>query len=520
MLLCYSVKKLTLLILAGVAAAPLSAQSDGLTRKSMPAGFTPELDAYIARAVREWEVPGLAIAIVRNDSVLVAKGYGVRELGKSDLVDENTLFDIASLSKSFTAAAAAILVDEGKLRWDDYVTRHLPTLRFPDPYLTEHVTLRDVLSHRTGLNPSNWIVYIMGEGRDLEALHRVPHLKTSAEFRTSLVYANIGYTVAGAVTAAVAKMPWADFVETRLIKPLGMTRSYVNGDVPATGNVARPHAVLGGKQVVIRSSSSEQDGPSGGVRSTASDMARWLRFQINRGELDGRRLISERAMEEMHSPQVIIPTTVAMRRARLVEGFAAYGMGWQIMDFRGRKMLWHSGNADGMPGYMAILPEQRIGVAVLLNSWIAPTLHGAIASRIFDTLLGVEPRDFSAEALAGVRSQRSREEEGRHWLAEQLATRREPAHPLASYAGVYEDSLYGPIRVWLEQGRLSMQLGRGAIADLLPHGGDSLFVDWRDPVFHEILATHVTFVAAAGGSIVRLVMPVARDTVAAVRPSR
>ncbi len=514
------VKKLTVcLAFLAIGAEALAAQSDSLTKRSAPTGFPLELDSYIAKAVRDWEVPGVAIAVVRNDTLLVAKGYGVRELGKPELVDGNTLFDVASLTKSFTAAGAAILVDEGKLRWDDYVRRHLPSLRFPDQYLDQHLTLRDVLSHRTGLNPSNWMVRLMGEERDMDALHRVPYLKTSAEFRTTLVYANIGYTVAGAVIAAVAKVPWDEFIQTRLIKPLGMTSSYVNEDTPTSGNVARPHAVLGGKQVPIRTSR-EDDGPSGGVRSTANDMARWLRFQINRGELDGKRLVSERSMEEMHSAQIIIPTTAAMRRARLVETLAAYGMGWQVMDFRGRKLLWHSGNADGMPSYMAVLPDQRIGVVVLINSWIAPTLHGAIASRVFDTLLGVEPRDFSAEALAGVRAQRAREDAGRHWLAEQLATRRDPAHPLAAYAGVYEDSLYGPIRVWLEQGKLAMQLARGEIADLTPHGGDSLFVNWRDPVFHEIMATHVTFVPGAGGRIASLLMPVARDTVTAIRSPR
>lgn len=517
----FDVKKLTAAVaFSTLAATSLIAQSDGLTKRVIPAGFPAELDAYIAKAVRDWEAPGLAIAIVRNDSLLIAKGYGVRELGKPELVDGNTLFDVASLSKSFTAAGAAILVDEGKLRWDDYVRRHLPSLHFPDPYLDRHLTLRDVLSHRTGLNPSNWIVRLIGEGRDLDALHRVPFLKTSAEFRTTLVYSNIGYTVAGAVTAAAAKMPWAEFIQTRLIEPLGMTSSYVNGDVPASGNVARPHAVINGKQVPIRTSSGVQDGPSGGLRSTANDMARWLRFQINRGELEGKRLISERSMEEMHSPQIIFPTTAAMRRARLVETVAAYGLGWQVMDFRGRKLLWHSGNADGMPSYMAILPDQRIGVVVLVNSWIAPTLHGAIVSRVFDTLLGLEPRDFSGEALPGVRAQRAREEEGRRWVAEQIATRRDPAHPLAAYAGVYEDSLYGPIRVWLEQGKLAMQLARGEIADLTPHGGDSLFVNWRDPVFREMVATHVTFVPDAGGRMTNLIMPVARDTVTAVRAPR
>lgn len=520
MLNASDVKKLTALpVLLALVAASLSAQGDSLTKRRPPAGFTAELDAYIAQAVRDWEVPGIALAVVRNDTVLVAKGYGVRELGKPDLVDGNTLFDIASLTKSFTAAGAAILVDEGKLRWDDLVRQHVPSIRFPSAYLDSNVTLRDVLSHRTGLNPSNWIMRFLGEARDLEPLHRVRYLKTSAPFRTTLVYSNIGYTIAGAVTAAAAKVPWAEFIQTRLVKPLGMDSSYVNGGVPASGNVARTHVVLGGRQQPVRASAGVQDGPSAGVRSTASDMARWLRFQINRGELDGKRLVSERAMEETQSPQLIIPVPASFRRARLVEFFPAYGLGWQVMDYRGRPMMWHSGSADGMPSYMAILPNQRLGVVVLVNSWIAPTLHGAIVQRILDTYLGVELRDWSAEALAGAKAQRAREAAALRALAEHAALRGEPAHPLAAYAGVYADSLYGPIRVWVEQGRLALQMGRGEVADLTSHGGDSAFVRWRDPLFGETFSTHATFTADAGGHIVRLSMPLARDTITAARSS-
>lgn len=514
MTLLSDVKKLTALL---VLAVPLGAQQS-LTRK--PAGFTPELDAYIAKAVRDWELPGLAIAVVRNDSLLVAKGYGVREMGKPDPVDGNTLFDVASLTKSFTAAGAALLVDEGKLRWDDYVRQHLPSVRFPDPYLDKHVTLRDLLSHRTGLNPSNWIIRFVGEGRDLEPLHRVAHLKTSGEFRASFVYSNIGYTTAGAMIAAVAKMPWAELIQKRLIEPLGMTSSYVNGSMPKSGNVARPHAVLGGKQQPIRESSDFVDGPSAGVRSSARDMARWLRFHINRGELDGKRLLSERVMEEMHSPQQIFATTPAMRRARMVEnGFGAYGLGWQVMDYRGHRMSWHSGNANGMPVYMAILPDEKVGVVVLLNSWIAPVLHGAIAQKVFDVLLGYEGGDYAGEALASAKRMREAEERGVRANAAMLALRGEPARPLSEYAGVYEDSLYGPIRLWIEQGRLALQMGpRGEIADLTPHGGDSMHVKWRDPVFAELLSAHVTFAEEKGSRSLRMLL--ARDTVTAARKTR
>ena len=188
-------------------------------------GFTPELDASIQRAMEEWQVPGLAIAVVRNDSVLVAKGYGVRELGKPGRVDAHTVFDIASLSKSFTAAGAAVLVDEGKLAWDDPVRRHLPWMEFPDAYLTREVTLRDLLSHRTGLEAANFMFRFTGYDRR-EMLSRVRWMRPQAPFRTQLVYNNILYAAAGEVSAAAAGTSWAELVRSRLLTPLGMTESY------------------------------------------------------------------------------------------------------------------------------------------------------------------------------------------------------------------------------------------------------------------------------------------------------
>src|SRR6266850_1565592 len=398
-----------------------------------PAAMPPELDRYISKALSDWSVPGLAVAIVKDDQVVAAVGYGVRELGKPDPVDGETIFDIASLTKSFTAAGAAVLVDEGKLRWDDRVRDRLPRVTFADAYIDHEVTLRDLLSHRTGLQPANALFYFTSYDRD-EILRRVQFLKVQAPFRTAMVYSNILYTVAGELTAAAAGTSWADLIRHRLIEPAGM-RSTTVETRPSGSNVARPHAVIDGVQRPIRPFDFTMVGPSSSIYTNARDMARWLRLQLNDGTLDGRQIISHASMVEMQTPQIIIGTTPEMRRARLVEHFPGYGFGWQIMDYRGEPMLWHSGNADGMPSYMAILPRLKLGVAVMINTWGAPTLHGALASRILDSYLGVPPVDWSGDALARHKSGLQGVSEQRKAVAALRAVRSKADRPLTDYVG-------------------------------------------------------------------------------------
>lgn len=467
------------------------------------------LDDYIAKAVQDWKVPGIAVAVVRGDSVFAA-GYGVRALGKPALVDAHTVFDVASLTKSFTAAAAAILVDEGKLRWDDPIRRHLPSLHFPDSLLDREVTLRDLLSHRVGLNPSNWMFRFLGEEGQPATLARVRYLKPQIPLRTNLLYSNYGYVIAGEAIAAAARMPWADVVRTRLLEPLGMRESFVNGDLPNEGNVARPHAWVNGREQEIRSGSGEQDGAAAGVRSTVLDMAQWLRFQLNNGELDGKRLISTRSMEDMRSPQVIIAATAAMRASRLVTFFGGYGMGWQVMDYRGHPIMWHSGSGDGIAAYMAILPNERTGVVVLINSWTGLTLHGAIVNRVMDHYLGAAPRDWAGEQLA-------RNPAPNTSGPMQMQDRTKLARAATAYAGEYADGLYGPIHVQSTSAGLTLQMNRGEVADVYPLAGDTLHVHWRDPLFGEMFSTSIIFKIDQTGRAMSLWMPLARDTVTAVR---
>jgi CubicO group peptidase (beta-lactamase class C family) len=483
-----------------------------LATLSASAQMPPALDAYIEKARADMGVPGIAVTIVRDGKLVVAKGYGVRELGKPERVDADTMFDTASLSKSFTAAAVATLVDEGKMEWDHPVLRHLPGFELSDPYRTGSTTMRDLLAHRVGVEQGNWVFRITNYDT-AEVLRRMRFLKVREPFRGGMIYSNIGYSAAAEAAAHAAGMPFSDLVRTRLVEPLGMRASTVGVEHTLAPNHASPHGMVEGVHRPIRNKKAFAILGANAVNSTARDMANWLLFQLGDGTWEGKRIISTAVMREMHSPQIVIPTSPEMRAARGVHFFAGYGLGWQVMDFRGHPMLWHSGSNDGMPVYMAILPADDIGVCVMTNSWVSGVLHGALAARILDTLLGVkEPRDWAGEVI-------------KRQLAEQppappaRVENTKPSLPLEAYAGTYEDPVHGSMVVTHADGRLTLQFGGGELADLQHWHYDTFRVLWQDRVY-EFVDTLAAFGMDATGRTDRFDMRLNRDVITALRAGR
>jgi CubicO group peptidase (beta-lactamase class C family) len=467
--------------------------------------LTPAIDTFIEKAMREKQVPGIAVAVVSADRVLAIRGYGIRQSGRPEHVDGDTLFNIASLTKSFTAAAAAVLVDEGRLHWDDPVRRWRPDVQLGDPWVSREVTLRDLLSHRTGIDAGDTSWLFTGFDR-AGVIRRLGYMKPQAPFRTRQVYANSLYTLGGEVAAAAAGSSWEELVRSRLLRPLRLSAT---GFGPPLGpNVASPHAILGGKLRPIRQVDYTNIGPAGGLHSSARDMATWLRFQLGRGMLDGRRYISEEAMDEMHEPQILIPTTPRMRAARQVDFFAAYGLGWTIMDYRGHPMFWHSGSAEGMPTYMAVLPKDDLAIVVLTNSWEASLLRGEIAGKIFDHLLRLAPTPESppSPAITVAASPKP-----------PATMARRPSLPFAVYSGTYRNDLYGDILVTLAGSVPSLQIGRGQTARIEPIGGDSFRVIWNDPVYAETYPSTATFRIDPSGKATGLLLALGDEDVEAAR---
>ena len=517
-LLASCVKKMALVPIRGATALAvlallgphhLSGQQGGSGTGQFPA----ELDRYITKVLADGEIPGLAIAVVRNDSVLVAKGYGVRELGKPGLVDEHTIFDIASIAKSFTATAAAILVDRGVLRWDDPVRLHLKDLVLPTPGLTDSATIRDFLSHRTGLESANTMWARTAINR-AEVLRRMRHLPVALPLRREMLYSNVGYTVAGEAAAAAAGTSFEALLRDLIIRPLGLTRTTWSYERAASmPNLAVSHATYAGRQQPVRRETQRHStAPAGAVQSSVLDLTRWMRLHLNLGVLDGKRLVSDSAMRELQTRQTGIPTTSAMRAARLVESDSAqvgYGIGWQVLDYRGHPMRWHSGNGNGQIAYMTLLPRDRLGVVVVVNTWSVPLIHAAIVNRILDTYLGYPLRDWAGEALARVPAVRVAEDSVAG-VIEAMKTDALPPLPLRAYAGRYDEPLYGPVQVRAGPGGLTLQMGEGETADLEYHGTAGFYVRWRDPFVREYWRTHLTF-EALGDSVVSLSTRIGRD---------
>lgn len=489
-----------------------------------------ELDAYVDAALREWDIPGAAIVVVRDGRPIAFKAYGVREIGRPEPIDGDTIFDAASLAKSFTAAAIATLVDERRLSWDDPVQKVLPAIEFPDPYLTANVTLRDLLSHRTGVAATNGAWYFSRLTRT-QVLGLVKNMRIDAPFRTRLVYSNVGYTIAGEAAAAAAGMSWEDLVTRRLIVPLGMTRTTADFEAaPSMGNCASGHAMIGAAnsyedpslkgyahRPTPRETTRKSVAPCGAIQSSAADLATWMIFQLGDGTFHGQRILSVESLNQMHSPQVIIGANPAMRAARQVRFFPAYGLGWQVMDYRGQPLLWHTGSGDGQRVYMALFPEVHLGVVVLLNSSKIETLHGALVARITDHYLELPTRDYCAELRdPWAADLRAWEDAVRQRLGSRR-TNTTPSLVLSAYAGTYRAQLGLSGAVAEEGGGLSMRYASGERATLEHWNDDTFVARWENPLHAETHFTLVSFETGERGKIARVHMTLFRDAVDAVR---
>ena len=419
----------------------------------------PGLDAYITKAMADWKMPGLAIAIVRNDSVLWAKGYGVRTFGSNDRVDDKTLFEIGSSSKSFTATIVAMLVTDGKMRWDDRLTNYLPTFQLQDPVANAEVTIRDALTHRAGLTRAELSWMYAGISRD-EVLRRVRFLKPAYPFRSRWNYQNVMFAAAGEAAAKAASTTWEELTQHRIFEPLGMATSLPLAPKNRSGiaNLATPHAARRDTVYTLPPMHMANVAPAGSIISNARDMAQYLRFQLGDGTFNGKRLVSAAALRQTHTPQMLMGGGEGGGGGEgdSLTRFSTYGMGWMVQDYR-RNLMWqHGGNTDGMTTAMGMLPDHKIGVVVLSNMYGAQ-LPGVLMRYIFDRQLGVPVRDLSAEALTRVATQRRRADSTERAQAALRVAGAQPPLPLSAYAGTYADSLYGEAVVSETGGKLVMQ---------------------------------------------------------------
>ncbi len=454
-------------------------------------------DRWVEQGVRDWRIPGLAVAVVKDDSVVFARGYGAHEVGGRTRVDTHTRFAIGSTTKAMTALALLMLQDEGKLRLDDPVIRYLPALQLYDPVMTREITVRDLLTHHTGL-PGSDLLWSGGDYSTAEIIRRMRWLRPISSFRNAYNYQNVQYAMAGEVVSAVSGMPWDQFVTQRIHAPLGMAETVpLLSGLAGAPNVSQPHLVI--RDTVRRIANRPVDpvAAAGSVWSSVSDMARWMRFVLDSGRVGGRRLVSEAAFVDWLTPQVVIPKaafypTTAFTRPHQIN----YALGWFLHDYRGMHVAMHTGSIDGQIAIIGLVPDQKLGVYVLANLDHAELRH-AIMLRAFDMYGGGPMRDWSADlrTLYGDLDAQANAALARQKAQRVMGTR--PSLELAQYVGTYEDALYGQVRVTMDGAKLRVAFGKGFTGVMEHWHYDTFAVTWDDIRAGE---GQVTFTLGAAGA--------------------
>lgn len=486
---------------------------------SLPARAAPpqDLDAYSARVLQTFDVPGMALSIVEDGKTVFAKGYGVRELGRPQAVDERTIFPIGSNTKAFTATALAILADRGRIGWDDRVIDHLPAFRMWDAYVTREMTIRDLLVHHSGLGLGAGDLLFAPETtftRD-EIVERLRYIEPKTSFRSGFAYDNILYVVAGQVVAAVADTSWDDFVRRNIFEPLDMADSVPTSSESRARDRTAVHAKadgpvrgLGPLRALAHVPSVHNVAAAGGIGASATDMARWLAVHLEGGAIPGssRRLFSAEQGREMLTPQTLIPVRPPPPPlAQAQANFRAYALGWTVQDYRGHKIASHTGGVLGAVSLMVLLPEKHVGLAVLTNAEEDAALR-SIAWKVLDHYLDAPSQDWIAAndevrraALAAAQAE----------LQQQLVTRASDTHPslpLPAYAGVYRDPWYGDVivRERRDGAKIGLEIefsrSPGMTGALEPWQYDTFRTRWQNPLIED---AYVTFSLDAFGRIAR-----------------
>jgi CubicO group peptidase (beta-lactamase class C family) len=497
--------------IATPAAAPVSVIA--------PATAAPvfNLDADANRVLKTFDVPGIAIAIVKDGKVVLAKGYGVRKLGDPKPVDGKTLFEVASNSKAFTATALAMLVDEGKLSWDDPVTKHLPGFQMYDSYVTGAMTVRDLLTHRSGLGlgAGDLLWWPSTDFSTEEIITQLRHVKSATSFRASYAYDNLLYIVAGKIIAEKAGKPWGAAISERILAPVGMTGTKTSvADMLATDDYAAPHSKINDKAAVVKPMPVPNAVGAVGINTNAEDIARWMNVLLNHGKMEnGTQLISAKQAAELWTEQT--PMKIRDPKPGLEAtkpNFYAYGLGFNLRDYKGRKIAMHGGALQGFYSTVLMVPEEKLGIAILTNAENSPAM-ASLYWRILDQYLSVPPSDWIKLYADQEAAAHKEELERQGKEVSSRAAKSSPSLPLASYDGEYEDAWYGKVTIRAEGKKHIMRFTRtpDLTGELEHFQHDTFIVRWKERNFNA--DAYVSFALNPDGSIERMKMaPISTET--------
>lgn len=446
-----------------------------LPAQQQPAFVTDSLDTYITREMAAWNLPGLAIAIVKDGKAIVSKGYGVTEIGKDQKVNDETLFQVASCSKAFTATSLALLAQQKKLSLDDTVTKWMPGFKLYDPLASQQVTVRDLLCHRIGLQTfqgdfANWDSNLSRK----QIIGLMAKQKPVNGFRAQFGYCNAAYLTAGEIIPIVTGQSWDAFVKATFFDPLDMKRSSTTyASIKSDANACKPHSKWEGKEIVLPYDNIDNLGPAASVNSCVKDFSHWLLMQLDSGRFNGKEVVPFSVLQETRKPQTIMPGT-----SSLFPGmhFQAYGLGWYMADFYGKKVIWHNGGAGGFLSTTCFVPELNLGIVVFTNS-DNNAMYNALRYQILDAYLGLPYRNYSAIYRASfLKNEAKADKEVFDWKNNVAKNPGLPV-PAKSFMGMYENPVYGKMNITVQEGKIGATFEHHpSMFAKLEYMGDSTFL--------------------------------------------
>jgi len=454
-----------------------------IVAQETPSFVKDSLDAYVEKALTDWQIPGVAVCVVKDGKVVVMKGYGVKEIGKTDKVDENTLFMIGSNSKAFTGTALAMLEAEKKLSLDDHVQKWLPDFKLYDPWVAKEANIRDLLCHRLGFETFQGdFIYFDSDLTTAEVREKFGKVKPLYSFRNKWGYTNAAFMTAGEIIPKVTGKTWAEFLKERIFTPLEMTNTLaLTKDIEAAPNKASAHTVAQGVLKKIPYGHIDNLAPAGSISSSVNDLSHWVMMQLNNGSYNTKQVVPAAAIGETWKPQSILGN--GGHRFNKAH-FSLYGLGWFLQEYSGRKIVAHTGGVNGFVTSVTLVPEEKLGIIVLTNT-DANNFFESLKNEIMDAYLGLPYRNYSQVQLARFNNNQQEEANWLKKMQDTVVMHIATTLPVAAYAGTYEHEVYGKMTIASESGKLVARFEHhhGRFATLEPLGGNKFLATFNDPLY-------------------------------------
>ena len=452
-------------------------------KDSLPSFVKDSLDSYVQSGLIDWQIPGVAVCIVHNGQVVLMKGYGVKELGTNDKVDEHTLFMIGSNTKAFTATALAILESEKKIDLNDKVQKWWPGFKMYDPWVAKEVMIRDLLCHRIGMETFQGdFIYWTSDLTSDQVIEKFGKLKPKYGFRSKWGYTNAAFLTAGMLIPKITGKSWSSFIKERLFTPLGMNETIaLSADLPGVKNKALAYTKANGEITKIPFGMIDNLAPAGSISSSVNDLSHWVLMQLNSGSYNGTQVVPASAIAQTRVPNSILGNGGSIFNK---SHFALYGLGWFLQEYAGRKIVSHTGGVNGFVTSVTLIPEEKLGIVVLTNT-DANEFYEALKWEIMDTYLGLPYRNYSKVYLSG---QQQQDAVNKKWLnseKDSVVMNLKPELPLSAYTGMYKHEVYGTMNITITGKNLLMKFQHhpNLTGKLEPLGGNRFLCSYSDPEF-------------------------------------